>query len=171
MVSVERYPCFCYADLRRFESKEGDAVFSNVLMEHVPCSLLKKKTIVLWSATSWRLTKCLNQTTFLYMWLRGNLEFVVVQLHVKSRTSLFSVSRDGCRWQVQLLSVAHACQAKSKEKYEEEEEEEEEEERVETIAEVAACCRETEESDEMYKTTSIIWRWKIKQYRTVIFYS
>ena len=49
---------------------------------------------------------------------------------------------------MRLLSVADAWQDKSEEKYEEEEEEE----RLETVAEVAPCCRETEESDEMHKT-------------------
>ena len=51
--------------------------------------------------------------------------------------------------------MADAWQDKSEEKYEEKEEEEEEE-RLETVAEAALCFRETEESDEMYKTTSII---------------
>ena len=50
---------------------------------------------------------------------------------------------------MRLLSVADAWQDKSEEKYEEEEEEEE---RLETVAEVTPCCRETEESDEMHKT-------------------
>ena len=53
---------------------------------------------------------------------------------------------------MRLLSVADAWQDKSEKKYEEEEEEEEEEERLETVAEVTPCCRETEESDEMHKT-------------------
>ena len=57
---------------------------------------------------------------------------------------------------MRLLSVADAWQDKSEEKNEEKEEEEEEEERLETVAEAALCFRETEKSDEMYKTTSII---------------
>ena len=72
---------------------------------------------------------------------------------------------------MRLLSVADAWQDKSEEKNEEKEEEEEEEERLETVAEAALCFRETEKSDEMYKTTSIIWRWKMEEYRKVIFYS
>ena len=51
---------------------------------------------------------------------------------------------------MRLLLVADVWQDKSEEKYEEEEEEEEE--RLETVAEVTPCCRETEESDEMHKT-------------------
>ena len=54
---------------------------------------------------------------------------------------------------MRLLSVADAWQDKSEEKYEEEEEEEE---RLETVAEVTPCCRETEESDEMHKTEQFL---------------
>ena len=43
------------------------------------------------------------------------------------------------------------------------------EERLETNAEEDLCRREAEESDEMYKTTSIIWQIEIEEYRTVIF--
>ena len=46
---------------------------------------------------------------------------------------------------------------------------EEKEERLETTAEEDLCRREAEESDETYKTTSIIWLREIEQYRTVIF--
>ena len=54
---------------------------------------------------------------------------------------------------MRLLSVADAWQDKSEKKYEEEEEEEE---RLETVAEVTPCCRETEESDEMHKTEQFL---------------
>ena len=146
MVSVERYPCFVM-QVSGVLSLKTDAVFSNVEMKHVPCSLLKKNTIVLWSATSWRLTKCLNKTTFLYMWLRGNLEFVVVQLHVKSRTSLFRVKRRMSM--TSATSFSGRCMARQKWR---KVWRRRREERVETVAEAAPCCRETEESDEMHKT-------------------
>ena len=153
MVPVEKYPCFCGAGLKRFESKDGRGFLK---CKDEMCTLFtpEEKYNNLMECYKLKVDKMFKPNNFPLCRCEEVLSLWVSNC-VKSRASLFSVWRDGYWWQVRLFSMGR-WQDKS-------------EERLETTAEEDLCRREAEESDEMYKTTSIIWQIEIEEYRTVIF--
>ena len=103
MVSVEKYPCFCGAGLRRFESKDGRGFL-----------------------------KCKDEMCTLFN--PGRPYFRCEETDADDKCDFF-------QWTDGKTKVKKSMKKKK---------------RLETTAEEDLCCREAEESDETYKTTSII---------------